>query len=107
VLPELLALFAQAQRDRVPVTANYVLTFVAAVLALRDDDEVASTILAASTQGDIPFRSPGPYAVFRHYARLLHQRLGDDVARRCRAAGAHLSLAAAADLARPLAGAAT
>jgi predicted ATPase/class 3 adenylate cyclase len=105
VLPELVDLLTQARRDRLPVVVHYVLTIVAAVLALRGDDEAASTILAAaSTELELPFRTPGHYAIYRHYGRLLRRRLGDDVARRCRDAGAHLSLDAAANLAREVAG---
>ncbi len=102
-LAELLALFAQARRDRLPVVSHYVLTFAAAVLALRGDDEPASTILAAArgTVGrEAPWRTPGHYAVYRHYGRLLHRRLGDEVTRRCRVAGTQLSLDDAATLAR-------
>jgi predicted ATPase/class 3 adenylate cyclase len=105
-LPELLALFAQAQRDRLPVFSQYVLTFVAAVLALRGDEEAASTILAAARgeiPRDAPWRTPGHRAVYRHYGRLLHRRLGDEVTRRCRAAGTRLSLDDAATLAREVA----
>jgi predicted ATPase/class 3 adenylate cyclase len=104
VLPELLDLLARARRDRVPVVAHYVLTIVAAVLAMRGDDEAASTVLAAAGVGlELPFRTPGHYAIYRHYGRLLRRRLGDDVATRCRDAGARLSLDAAADLAREVA----
>lgn len=102
-MPELLDLFEQARRDRLPVLSHYVLTVVAVVLALRGDDEAASTVLAtARGEGgsELAWRTPGHYALFRHYGRLLHARLGDDVARRCRAAGARLSLDAAAGLAR-------
>jgi predicted ATPase/class 3 adenylate cyclase len=103
-LPELLDLFDRARRDNVPVVAPFMLTLVAAVLAMRGDDEAASTILStARAQGDLPFRNPGHYAVFRHYGHLLRQRLGDDVAQRCRDAGAQLSLDAAADIARRIA----
>jgi len=106
VLPELLDLLTRARRDRLPVVAHYVLTVVAAVLALRGDDEAASTVLAAAgTELELPYRTPGHYAIYRHYGRLLHRRLGDDVARRCREAGARMSLDAAADLAREVAGA--
>jgi predicted ATPase/class 3 adenylate cyclase len=105
VMPELLELFTRARRDRLPVVAHYVLTVVAAVLALRGNDEAASTVLAAAgTELELPFRTPGHYAVYRHYGRMLHRRLGDDVARRCRSAGARLSLDAAANLAREVVG---
>ena len=102
-MPELLGLFDQARRDHLPVVAHYALTVMAVVLALRGDDEAASTVLAtARAEGgsELPWRTPGHYALFHHYGRLLHARLGDDVARRCRAAGAGLSLDAAAALAR-------
>ena len=103
-LLELLDLFTLVARDRLPVVAHYMLTLVAAVLTLRGADEVASTILASvRAHGDVPFRTPGHYALYRHYGQLLHRRLGDDVARRCRDAGARLSLDAAADLAREVA----
>jgi hypothetical protein len=83
------------------VTAHYVLTLVAAVLALRGDDEIASTVLsAARSQGDVPFRSPGHYAVYHHYGHALRQRLGEETARRCRATGRGMSLDAAAALAQ-------
>jgi hypothetical protein len=78
-----------------------VLTVVAAVLSLRGDDEVASTVLAAAgAQLDLPFRTPGHFALFRHYGRLLRRRLGDDVAQHCRDAGGRLSFEQAAQLAR-------
>ena len=99
VLPELLDLFVRAHRDRLPVIAHYVLTVVAAALALRGDDEVASTVLAAAgAHHELPFRTPGHYAIFRHYGRLLRRRLGDDLARRCRDEGRRLSLDAAAEV---------
>ena len=105
VLPELLDLLTRARRDRLPVVAHYVLTVVAAVLVLRGADEAASTVLAAAgTELELPFRSPGHYALYRHYGQLLRRRLGDAVAQRCRDAGARLSLEAAADLAREVAG---
>jgi predicted ATPase/class 3 adenylate cyclase len=101
VLPELLDLLARARRDRLPVIAHYVLTIIAAVLSLRGDDEVASTVLAAAgTQLELPFRTPGHYAIFQHYGRLLRRRLGDDVSRRCRDEGRRLSFDAAAELVR-------
>jgi predicted ATPase/class 3 adenylate cyclase len=104
-LLELLDLFGSAKRHSVPVTSHYVLTLVAAVLALRGDDEVASTVLsAARSQGEVPFRSPAHYAVYHHYGRLLRQRLGNEVARRCQEAGRGMSLDAAAALARRVAG---
>jgi predicted ATPase/class 3 adenylate cyclase len=102
-LAELLALFAHAQRDRLPVMAQYILTLVAAALALRGHDEAASTVLAAARGEaalDVPWRTPGHHAVYRHYGRLLHRRLGDQETGRCRAAGTRLSLEAAATLAR-------
>jgi len=105
VMTELLELFRRVRRDTLPVIAHYILTVVAAVLALRGDDEPASTILAAAgTELELPFRTPGHYALYRHYGRILHRRLGDEVARRCRSAGARLSLDAAANLAREVAG---
>jgi hypothetical protein len=101
VLPELLELLGRARRDRLPVIAHYVLTVIAAVLSLRGNDEVASTVLAAAgTQIDLPFRTPGHYAIFRHYGRLLRRRLGDDVSRHRRDEGQHLSFDAAAELVR-------
>jgi hypothetical protein len=64
---------------------------IAAVLALGGVDEAASTVLAAAgTELALPFRTPGQYAVYRHYGRILHRRLGDEVARRCRSAGARV-----------------
>ena len=73
--------------------AHYVLTVLAAALALRGDDEVASTVLAAAgAHHELPFRTPGHYAIFRHYGRLLRRRLGDEVAQRCRDEGRRLSL---------------
>jgi len=105
-LGELLALFAEARRDRLPVVSHYVLTFAAAVLAIRGDDEAASTILATArgvVGREVPWRTPGHRAVYRHYGRLLHRRLGDEVARRCRTAGTQLSLDDAATLARDVA----
>jgi predicted ATPase/class 3 adenylate cyclase len=104
-LVDLLDLFGRAQRNNVPVTSHYVLTLVAAVLALRGEDEVASTVLsAARSQAEVPFRSPGHYAVYHHYGHMLRQRLGSEVARRCREAGRGMSLDAAAALARRIAG---
>jgi hypothetical protein len=104
-LVELLDLFGRAQCHNVPVTSHYVLTLVAAVLALRGDDEAASTVLsAARSQGDVPFRSPAHYAVYHYYGHMLRQRLGGEVARRCRATGGGMSLDAAADLARRVVG---
>jgi predicted ATPase/class 3 adenylate cyclase len=104
-LVELLDLFGRAERYDVPVTSHYVLTLVAAVLALRGDDEVASTVLsAARSQGELPFRSPGHYAVYHRYGHLLRQRLGSEVALRCQAAGRGMTLDAAAALARRVAG---
>jgi hypothetical protein len=83
------------------VIAHYVLTIIAAVLSLRGDDEIASTVLAAAgTQLELPFRTAGHYAIFRHYGRLLRRRLGDDVSRRCRDEGQHLSFDAAVELVR-------
>ena len=105
VLPELIDLLTRARRDRLPVIAHYVLTVVAAVLAIRGDDEIASTLLAAAGAGmAVPFRTPGHYALFRHYGRLLRSRLGDEGARRCRDQGGRLSFNAATELARKMAG---
>src|SRR5262249_54233394 len=104
-LVEMLDLFGRAQCHNVPVTAHYVLTLVASVLALRGDDEVASTVLAAvRSEADLPFRSPGHYAAYRHYRQMLRQGLGSEIARRCQAAGKGMSLDAAAALARRAAG---
>ena len=61
-------LLRRARRDRLPVVAHYVLTVVAAVLVLRGDCEAASTILAAAgTEIELSFRTPGHYALYRHY----------------------------------------
>jgi len=99
VLPDLLELLTRARRDRLPVITHYVLTIIAAVLSLHGDDEVASTVLAAAgTQLELPFRTPGHYAIFRHYGRLLRRRLGDEVSRRRRDEGQRLSFDAAAEL---------
>jgi predicted ATPase/class 3 adenylate cyclase len=104
---ELLGLLARARRDALPVLSQYMLTLVAAVLTLRAEYEIASMVLAAArapregrTADDVPFRTAGHLAIFRHYGHLLMTRLAPDVVARCRNAGACMSLDAAADLVR-------
>jgi non-specific serine/threonine protein kinase len=104
-LTELLDLFERARRDRAALFPQWVLTLIAAVLALRGHDETASIVLAAKlSKYEFPFRGQGgDFALYRHYEELLRQRLGDDVAERCREAGARMSLDDAVALARKVA----
>ena len=101
ILPDLLMVFEQAERTRAPVMAQYALTVVAIVLALGGDAETASVVMSsARTAGELPFRSPGHYALFQHYGSMLHERLGDEVTARCRARGGGMPMHEAVALVR-------
>jgi predicted ATPase/class 3 adenylate cyclase len=103
-LDELMETFEWVSRLNMPLTANYVLTLVAAALSLQGDDEDASRILAAaSAPGVSAIRTAGHFAMRRHYGHRIHVRLGDEATTRLRAEGGAMSLQEAAALARRVA----
>jgi predicted ATPase/class 3 adenylate cyclase len=100
-LPELIALFENAERTRAPVISQYIVTLMAIVLARCGDDEQAATVLSsARATGDLPWRTPGHYALYQHYRRVLKSRLGDEVTARCHERGGRMALREAVELAR-------
>jgi len=101
VLPELLTRFAEADRTRAPVIAQYALTLIAIVLSRCNDHETASIVLSsARTAGELPFRSPGHYALYRHYGPILRENLGAEKAAHCRARGNGMPMREAIELVR-------
>ena len=100
-LPALFALFENAERTRAPVVSQYVVTLLAIVFARFGDDEHAATVLSsARSSGDLPWRTPGHFALYQHYRRTLKSRLGDEAMARCRERGERMTLREAVELTR-------
>ena len=103
-LEDLLETLDWTDRLVMPQGLVYVLTLVAAALLLQGHEEDASRVLAAaSIGGRSRIRTPGHFALRRHFGHLLHERLGDEATSRLRAEGALMSEHEAFDLARRIA----
>ena len=77
------------RQTRVPGGAEAILMACAAIACRTGSFEQASRLLARSVPG---MSTHSCVAVFRHYAHLVHDALGSERARECRAEGAAMSL---------------